>query len=453
MDQIQIKPLEILTSFSIILSPLYVVRLTLYGLPTTLLEIILLTMFAVWFWQRGSIIPSVSFLIRAPARIKVLERSERFLLWPIVILVLGVVIAAIISPDQRGALGILKAYFLEPILFFYLLIDSRLLQKGSDPFSGSDPMLDRRRTIVSSLIITGLYLSIWGIAQVVLGFGVVAPQEQLAGRAHGPFNSGNALALFLVPVFLLALGRLFAFLRGPLANTQGVPLKIVWKAGSIIIILVGTLLTKSQGGLIGLVGAVSLTGLIWLIGKTRWHLWLKYLWLVIPIYLIIVIGGLTQISRFTPKNNNPWLRPLNDTLTPRLCLWEGAVNLLKDRPLLGAGLNGFKSLYSQKYFTCDAEALQYPHNFILNFGTETGILGVLGIFGILAVFLRQQSLVLIKIAHPRKMFLVYSLIAIVFYWLIHGLVDVPYFKNDLGLQFWIIMALGFLTNSTSTETV
>ena len=446
MDQIQIKPLEILISFSIILSPLYVVRLTLYGLPTTLLEIILLTMFAVWFWQRGSIIPSVSFLIRAPARIKVLERSERFLLWPIVILVLGVVIAAIISPDQRGALGILKAYFLEPILFFYLLIDSRLLQKGSDPFSGSDPMLDRRRTIVSSLIITGLYLSIWGIAQVVLGFGVIAPHEQLAGRAHGPFNSGNALALFLGPVFLLVLGQTLQTLK-----TSGLK-RLVYGLISLII-LSALILTKSKGGVIGVFIAISVIGLIYFLRRCNKIFLLSKIWLVIPIYLIIVTGGLTQISRFTPKNNNPWLRPLNDTLTPRLCLWEGAVNLLKDRPLLGAGLNGFKSLYSQKYFTCDAEALQYPHNFILNFGTETGILGVLGIFGILAVFLRQQSLVLIKIAHPRKMFLVYSLIAIVFYWLIHGLVDVPYFKNDLSLQFWIIMALGFLTNSTSTETV
>jgi len=426
MDQIQIKPLEILISFSIILSPLYVVRLTLYGLPTTLLEIILLTMFAVWFWQRGSIIPSVSFLIRAPARIKVLERSERFLLWPIVILVLGVVIAAIISPDQRGALGILKAYFLEPILFFYLLIDSRLLQKGSDPFSGSDPMLDRRRTIVSSLIITGLYLSIWGIAQVVLGFGVIAPHEQLAGRAHGPFNSGNALALFLGPVFLLVLGQTLQTLK-----TSGLK-RLVYGLISLII-LSALILTKSKGGVIGVFIAISVIGLIYFLRRCNKIFLLSKIWLVIPIYLIIVTGGLTQISRFTPKNNNPWLRPLNDTLTPRLCLWEGAVNLLKDRPLLGA--------------------LQYPHNFILNFGTETGILGVLGIFGILAVFLRQQSLVLIKIAHPRKMFLVYSLIAIVFYWLIHGLVDVPYFKNDLSLQFWIIMALGFLTNSTSTETV
>lgn len=419
MDQIQIKPLEILISISIILSPLYVVRLNLFGLPTTLLEIILLATLAVWLWQRKSIVLPINLSS-----------------WLIAILVLGVVIATVISPDQRGALGILKAYFLEPILFFYLLTDIRKQGAGSK----------RQETIITSLIITALYLSIWGIAQVVLGFGVITPHEQLAGRAHGPFNSGNALALFLGPVFLLVLGQTLQTLK-----TFGLK-RLVYGLISLII-LSALILTKSKGGVIGVVIAISVIGLIYFMRRWNKAILLSKLWLVIPIYLIIVIGCLSQISRLTPKNNNPWLRPINDTLTPRLCLWEGAVNLLRDHPLLGVGLNGFKSLYSQKYLTCDAEALQYPHNFILNFGTETGILGVLGIFGILAVFLRQQSLALIKTAHPGKMFLVSSLIAVVFYWLIHGLVDVPYFKNDLSLQFWIIMALGFLTNSTSTETM
>src|SRR3989339_503226 len=262
MDQIQIKPLEILTSFSIILSPLYVVRLTLYGLPTTLLEIILLTMFAVWFWQRRSII-----------------LPDSSLSWPIVVLILGVAIGTIISPDQLGVLGILKAYFLEPILFFYLLTDVRK-QKGSDPNLGSDPMLGRRRTIVSSLIITGLYLSIWGIAQVVLGFGVIAPHEQLAGRAHGPFNSGNALALFLGPVFLLVLGQTLQTLK-----TSGLK-RLVYGLISLII-LSALILTKSKGGVIGVFIAISVIGLIYFLRRCNKIFLLSKIWLVIPIYLII----------------------------------------------------------------------------------------------------------------------------------------------------------------------
>ncbi len=34
--------------------------------------------------------------------------------------------------------------------------------------------------------------------------------------------------------------------------------------------------------------------------------------------------------------------------------------------------------------------------------------------------------------------------------LIHGLVDVPYFKNDLAMLFWIIYALGLTVQSEST---
>jgi len=36
--------------------------------------------------------------------------------------------------------------------------------------------------------------------------------------------------------------------------------------------------------------------------------------------------------------------------------------------------------------------------------------------------------------------------------LIHGLVDVPYFKNDLAILFWIVYALGMeLSKSTLSQ--
>ena len=38
----------------------------------------------------------------------------------------------------------------------------------------------------------------------------------------------------------------------------------------------------------------------------------------------------------------------------------------------------------------------------------------------------------------------FTLVAILAQMIIHGLVDVPYFKNDLSMLFWIIMAVAVI---------
>ena len=170
--------------------------------------------------------------------------------------------------------------------------------------------------------------------------------------------------------------------------------------------------------------------------------------------MIGVIGGIGviagtwfffNISKFTPRDADPYVRKSADTLQFRLCLWEGTRNLLLDHPLLGAGLSGFKELYSQKYFTCDAEPLEYPHNWGLNFWTETGILGLAGFVGILWRYFKSVKVSKCQCVNGKKTN-AYCLLPIAFisamtYWLVHGLVDVPYFKNDLALEFWVIVGL------------
>ena len=82
------------------------------------------------------------------------------------------------------------------------------------------------------------------------------------------------------------------------------------------------------------------------------------------------------------------------------------------------------------------ERLIYPHNLFLNFWTETGLVGLLSFAGILgyAFYLGYKI---------RKNNLIWGagLITALAVFLIHGLVDVPYFKNDLAMLFWIIISI------------
>ncbi len=194
-------------------------------------------------------------------------------------------------------------------------------------------------------------------------------------------------------------------------------------------------LSKSAGAVVGLTTALLLPIACCLVPK----IWRRRVVGAVGAALAIVgILFFFNISSFTPKNVDPYVRKSTDTLQFRLCLWEGARDLLLDKPVLGAGLSGFKELYAKKYFTCDAEPLEYPHNWVLNFWTETGFLGLLGFLVVLWVYFKKLT---VHLLNPKTRWLALGFSAAMIYWLIHGLVDVPYFKNDLSLEFWVILGL------------
>lgn len=87
------------------------------------------------------------------------------------------------------------------------------------------------------------------------------------------------------------------------------------------------------------------------------------------------------------------------------------------------------------------EVYLYPHNIILNFWTELGFLGMLLFSFIIIKFL----ILALKYYHQKKgsknKYLGLALFSSMLIILIHGMVDVPYFKNDLSALFWIIISL------------
>ncbi len=106
---ISIFLLYFLTLLSILLSPLYdITRLSLFGfLPTTLLEILLLGTFCFWI---------------------IIKIKRRDFSWPktsldklIVFLLLGSFISILLGPHKIFSIGRWRAFFLEPIIFYYLI--------------------------------------------------------------------------------------------------------------------------------------------------------------------------------------------------------------------------------------------------------------------------------------------------------------------------------------------
>lgn len=394
--------LILLQSLVIILAPLYIIRFHLF-IPTTFLEVLLLvTLF-------------VSFIVFFKDGTKFSNLRTKFDVLIILFLV-STALATFKSYDIPGGLGILKAYFLEPVLFFYSLIFTSR-KKGYN-------------FIIVSLLITGLWLSLLGVLQKITGSFSLAPYELLQGRVSALYNSANSLALFLGPIAILVIS-LFITVKN---ETQKLLFLLLFLLFTIIIIL-----TRSRGGMISEVGALSI--IAYCLFTVRYKI-LSRIWYVIPIIctgiILLFLYSFYQNYNFLPVNDGkPYTA--GDTLQIRYFIWAGTVTMLQEHPIFGAGLNGFKTLYSNQYRLPQfQEQFQYPHNLLLTFWTETGILGL---FTFLVLFVSAISLIIRKLLQSRYIFIGAGLLGMLSYIFIHGIIDVPYFKNDLSVEFWVILAL------------
>jgi O-antigen ligase len=116
----------------------------------------------------------------------------------------------------------------------------------------------------------------------------------------------------------------------------------------------------------------------------------------------------------------------------RYSLWNTGNKMIKDSPILGKGLLGFKSNF-EKYNTDPTQpSINLAHNIFINFWVETGLLGLIS-FILISLFALYRSWRLGGILGAG---ITLFLIAI----FTHGQVDNPYLKNDLAMIYWMILA-------------
>jgi O-antigen ligase len=360
------------------------------------------------------------------------------ILVPILLFILSGVISIFISPDMKSALGLFKAFIVDPILVFFMAFS---IIRSKEDFD----------LIIKSLIAGGVLVSIQAIWQKFTG------HTALDGRVIGIFGykdqfaSPNYLAMYLVPIITLAL-TYEAMIFDHFLGVENIK-KMWFYDVSFFVMVFALYLTQSRGAL----GAVFIGIIVFIIIK-NWQ-WIKSrnfaVFLLSVFFLLSIYFGWQMVKpdwnlspdaggRVTASNNIHFE------------IWKTTVNniLIKDYNwLIGVGLGNY-----QNYFTSTTKNwVNYPefispnaltpHNIFLNIWLNLGLLGIISFVWILVMFffslLKPQNQSVLKQVFISVMITI----------LVHGMLDTTYWKNDLSVMFWILVgtAYTFLINGAQNE--
>jgi len=391
------RPLLALSALATLL-PTYLLRFTIFGLPSTILEVIIWGIVLGWafplLWKRRV----GEDLIQLKNRLKKIK-------YPLALFFIASIISIFVAPDFIKALGLWRAFFLEPILVFLMILS---VVKNRGDFE----------KIIFGLSVSAFYVSAIAVGQKI--FGWPNPFLENAARASSVFPQPNMLGLYLAPIIILILGQ-----AAQRKKTIAAFYLLLTAALSFIAIT----FAQSAGAIVGVIAGLIIFGLLY--HKNFWKIFIIILlvtgyWLLVPNNLFLAA-----------KN-----KLLFDTWSGfvRQNIWRESWAMLKDSWLWGAGIAGYATKILPYHASREwMDVFQYPHNIIFNFWSELGILG-LGAFLWLLEKIGRMCYHLLK----REKLFATTAIAAVATITIHGLVDVPYFKNDLSILFWIIYAMPFV---------
>lgn len=381
--------------------PSYLVRFHIGPLPLTLLELMILAVTLAWILREWK------------------NRSTWVLPWiKLIVFFLAAATAAIFfAPDRIAALGLFKSYIVEPILFFFV---------ASNTLRSPKEIMQLCMALGASVV----YIAIWTTIQVV-DFTFIPPPWDNPNefRTTSLFLYPNAVGLYVAPIVSLFIG-------------------LVWDAKwfegrkkifAIAVILAGifsALTAVSQGAWFGILAALFFFGFF---ARPWWRLPLIFsVFAVLVFFIPHTRAAILPIVTFHDVSGEV-----------RRALWQGTWNLLQAHPVTGSGLGGFPKMYESYKLARHTELLLYPHTIFLNFWVELGIFGLFAIVCVIGKFFTTAWKVFKKGTDiPRLSVAVAGGMVTL---IIHGLVDVPFFKNDLAVLFWIFPLLLFLIQQNASE--
>jgi O-antigen ligase len=360
--------------------PVYVVRWHYGPLPTTLLETLIaitVVLYVVARWRDG---------VRRPV-------STPYDI-PIVLLLVAGVISIFVATDHVAALGLYRAFFIEPVAIFYAAVD----------------LLRRRQAIGQALIAFAAGSSVFAVLNIIAFFQALAVHAVHVGNAPSAlYGNANYVAMYMEPPVALATGLLL-YAATPRWRWAG----IAWLA----ITGAALMLTFSKGSYL----ALAALGLLVVTAVPRWR---------VPLFVGLAAAAVA-ISRVPLVSDR--LVNTYGSIMGRAEIYGATLAMLREHPILGVGLGGYM------YKFRGHQPTPYPHDIWLTFWVELGLLGVIA-FGIILIGLLWRGWRGWRFVQRYSRAAYWGSLAALVMWTVHGLVDTPYWKNDMSVEFWLLAAL------------
>lgn len=375
--------------------PLYVVRVHIGPIPSTLLEVLILVTIGLWIAGR------LTTRDWRPPR----TRLEV----PIALLLAAGIAGIAVSPDHIGAIGLYRAYFIEPVVLFYVAVD--LLRKPDD----------------FRMVLAGFAVGTTVFAIMNLGAWVAALATHvdidLGNAPKALYTSPNSVAMFLEPAVALAAG--FALHSNDRRDRIAALVCLPFLLASMVA-------TLSRAGLLTLAVLVIVAVLT-----------MRRRSIKLALLGALVVGGVAilqipQVAKRLAHQFDPSY-PYN-TFEGRLQIWNDTLHMLRSRPIFGSGLRGYATVMRPYVTTPKHLPELYPHNILLDMWVELGLFGLI-VFVVLLALLLWRGWSSFSGAEGFARPLLWGTAATFVAIAVHGQFDTPYFSNDLSVEFWMIAAL------------
>jgi len=309
----------------------------------------------------------------------------------------------IADPDLRSdSLRALRRVIIEPLFVIPALTEVR---RRSAAFR-----------LVPWLAVPAMGVSILAFVQLALGRSTL----DIGGieRPIGTFTHPNNLSFYLERTVLFA-----PLLALPFARRYG---RVAWLPPAVVV--AATLATISRGAAIALgVGAAIL---LWEVLRARWRIYAG----LAAIGLLLVFA-----SRYFAESG--------DSVDARRTIWESAIDMIRDRPLTGIGLDQFLGQYGRRYVRPEGwpeRSTSHPHNVVLDFWLSLGIGGLAVLWLLLELCWRR-----FRASMNRSAWSVERVsVAMIAAGLAHGLIDNSFFLPYLAT--FTLIGLGLSTVGEAT---
>ncbi len=397
--------------------PLYLIRFDLGLLPTTFLEIQFGILFVFWALQLRD--KSIRKSLLAIPR----SRFTKWISAGTIFILIGGLLGMTQTSDLASSLGVWKSYLVEPILLALIILTVELKENKKNVTKQIVPYL-------IALSVPTILIGLVSIFQTTTGISI--PENYLlAGRATAFYSYPNAVGLFVAPVVIILIAAISTSKVRKNLSTNTLRLFIVTSALGLVAIVAA----KTEAAIVALVvAAIFISVPRWFkLSKQKMIIRIVLAVIALPLFLIALSSaGINAVDKLTLQD---W------SGQTRVAGWEETYHLLQSNPhtlLFGTGMNDFPVAVAPFHTHDYLEIFQYPHNLILNAWTELGFIGLYGLL-IIAIAIFRAT---IKNPKPIKTVLFGALLVMT----VHGLVDVPYFKNDLAFMTWAIIALFYFSS-------